>query len=487
MIADGNKLKTGALFSGRLRAHASCVQTEAKPEAQASRVQTNTKPANEAVVAADSSSHKLAFAGLFVFTLLLYARPQELFSQALGELPLVKIVAIATLIAYAGGKLSASERFTIWPLEMKMLAVIVFLGIILTPIAFSPQRSITLLTDTFFKVITIFVLMVNLITTRRRLHSIMKLVVFCGLLLALVTIKNFLTGSLDVTHFSLEARAEVGNTFDNTNELALTLDLLLPFAVVFAITSKGAVRFWYSLCAAIIAMGAIITFSRGGFLGLVSMGGVLLWKLGRGKRVTTALAALVLVAAFMCVMPSGYSDRLFTILHPQTDKTNSAQERQMILQRGLEVALHHPIIGIGLANFYEYSPNGKVAHNSYIEIAAELGWIGLLAYLTFLIAPLRLLRRIERGTVDADQVSGREAYYFSVGLQAVMIAFMVCSFFASSQYFWHPYYIVGYSIALRRIHAADVSANEANARTEAASTFPSGALWKITRQPKGAA
>jgi len=442
--------------------------------------------ANEAN--ANNATHSLAFAGLFLFTLLLYARPQELFPQLFGELPLVKIIAIGTLIAYTGGKLKAGESFTIWPLEMKMLALIVLLGVAFVPIAVWPSHSIDLLTDSFFKVITIFVLMVNLIDTRRRLQSIMKFVVMCGVLVALVTIKNYFTGELDISHVATGVQnGPTGTQFDNTNELALALDLLLPIAIVFAVTGKGVVRFGYSVCAAIIGIGAVMTFSRGGFLGLVSIGGVLMWKLGRGKRVTMVLAALLLAGVFAAAMPSGYSERLFTILHPSTDLTNSAQERQALLGRAVEVALHHPFIGIGLANFYQYSQNGKVAHNSYIEIAAELGWTGLLAYMVFLIAPFRGLKRIERGTfaasqfLDPDGAGQRELYYLSVGLQAVMVAFMVCSFFSSSQYSWHPYYIVGYSISLRRIYAAQLTIGQASANAEAASTLTSGALWKISR------
>lgn len=473
-MISNTRIRSGALFGQR-----------------ADGVSVDAPPAESNTNSAAASPHSAAFAGLFVFTLLLYARPQELFPQLFGELPLVKIVAIGTLIAYAVGKLRAGERFTIWPLEMIMLAVIVLLGIAFVPIARNPQHSIDLLTDSFFKVITIFVLMVNLITTRRRLHSIMKLVVFCGVLIALITITNYLTGHLDVSHVSKELLPSLtGNTFDNTNELALTLDLLLPFAIVFAVTNKGVARLAYAACAAVIAMGAVITFSRGGFLGLISMGAVLMWKLGRGRRGTTMVAAVALLGVFLVVMPSGYSERLFTIFSPSNDKTNSAQERQELLARGLDVALHHPIAGVGLANFAEYSVHGKVAHNSYIETAAELGWIGLLAYLTFLIAPFRSLRRIERGLLAADQTSSasagewRELYYLSVGLQAVMVAFLVCSFFASSQYFWHPYYVVGYSIALRRIYAAQLRQPSAHAQPALAETR--GALWKSGKLRFGA-
>src|SRR5712692_2110018 len=228
-------------------------------------------------VASDSSEHKnathsLAFAGLFLFTLLLYARPQELFPQLFGELPLVKIIAIGTLIAYTGAKLRAGERFTIWPLEMKMLALILLFGSALVPVAVWPGHSIDLLTDSFFKVITIFVLMVNLIDTRQRLHSIMRLVVICGVLIALFTIKNYFTGQLDISHAGIGVRTGVAGThFDNTNELALMLDVILPIAVVFAVTRKGLPRFGYSVCATIIGISSVMTFSRGGFLGLSSM------------------------------------------------------------------------------------------------------------------------------------------------------------------------------------------------------------------------
>ena len=472
-MISSNKIQPGTLFGRR---------------AEGASLDPRPAEAN-----ANNASHSLAFAGLFLFTLLLYARPQELFPQLFGELPLVKIIAIGTLIAYTGGKLRAGESFTIWPLEMKMLALILLMAVALVPVAVWPAHSIDLLTDSFFKVITIFVLIVNLIDTRQRLHSIMKLVVMCGVVIALFTIKNYFTGELDISHLAKGVQTGApGTHFDNTNELALTLDVLLPIAIVLAVTGKGLVRSAYAVCAAIIGIAAAMTFSRGGFLGLASMGGVLMWKMGRGKRLTMVLAGLLLAGVFTVAMPGGYSERLFTILHPADDPTNSAQERQALLGRAVEVALHHPFIGIGLANFREYSPNGKVAHNSYIEIAAELGWTGLLAYMIFLIAPFRGLKRIERGTFASGLLSDpglaerRELYYFSVGLQAMIVAFMVCSFFASSQYSWHPYYIVGFSISLRRIYAARFPIGQASANAEAASPLTGGALWKISGQRSGA-
>src|ERR1700693_4541563 len=111
-MISSNKIQPGTLFGQRGEG----VSVKARP------AEANANAANNA-----AHPHSVAFAGLFVFTLLLYARPQELFPDLFGELPLVKVIAIGTLIAYAGGKLRAGERFTIWPLEMMMLALIMLL------------------------------------------------------------------------------------------------------------------------------------------------------------------------------------------------------------------------------------------------------------------------------------------------------------------------------------------------------------------------
>ena len=81
---------------------------------------------------------------------------------------------------------------------MKMLAVILLLAIGFTPVAVSPQTSFETLSDSFFKVVTIFVLMLNLIDTRARLRSFMKLLIFCGAFVAASAILNYFRGAMAV-------------------------------------------------------------------------------------------------------------------------------------------------------------------------------------------------------------------------------------------------------------------------------------------------
>jgi putative inorganic carbon (HCO3(-)) transporter len=463
MITDSNKMKPGALF-----------------ERHAESVLLKPAAAEEKTARVEAGSHPLAFIGLFLFTLLLYVRPNELFPDVFGNFPIMKIVAILTLIVYIAGKLGHGERLSMWPLEMSMLAVIILLGIILTPISAAPSASIDLLTDTFFKVTVIFVLMINLVDTPKRLRLIMKLVVICGTGISAGSIVKFAEGKFTATIQGVGVRIEgtVGGIFGNPNDLAMALDLLLPLAIVLAFTSKPAARLLYLACAFVLAMGTVVTFSRGGFLGLAAAGGILLWKLGRNNKLTTAMAALAACLVLAMSMPAGYTDRLFTIIHTEQDTTNSAQERQGEMKQALDIALRHPFIGIGMGNYPFYSNHAIRAHNAYVEVAGELGLTGLLAYLVLIFAPLRSLKRIERETSGANETGTRELHFLSAGVHAAIMSYVVCAVFSSAQYQWYLFYVVGYAISLRRLHAMkQTDAASADAQQATRAVEP-GMIWK---------
>lgn len=493
MFADRDKKRAGALFASQtagvaIEPRRATVPSDA-PSGDAPT--SDTLPSN----ALQKNSSRLAFSCLYLFTLMLYIRPNDILP--IGTFPVVKIVAILMLIAYIGSKMSLGEPMTIWPLEMKMLVVIVLLGIIFTPVSASPATSIETLTDSFFKVVSIFILIINLIDSRARLRSLMKLVVVCGTIVALGTIKSYFAGELVTDEARTLERAAGQGFFSNPNELAMALNLLLPFAVVLGLMSKGVKRLAYFACAIILSFGIMVSFSRGGFLGLVALGGVIMWKAGRGKRAMTVVAGLVLCCAFVVAMPSGYSDRLFTILHTQNDQTHSAQERQELFGRAVEVIMYHPVIGVGVGNFGIYSLKDKVAHNAYLEIAAELGVTGFIAYMVLIFAPLRTLKRIERESYGKRAGPGgwgereRETYFLSIGLQAVLVAYMVCSFFQSSQYFWYLYYIVAYTVSLRRIRSNEAAAGSSETVAASRSTETTifktakGTLWDLARRVTG--
>ena len=424
-------------------------------------------------------SHSLAFAGLFAFTLLLYGRPNELFPEAFGTFPIIRIVAIATLLSYVGSKLSEGEPLTIWTIELKMILAITALGILFVPVAASPGESTDLLTDMFLKVVAIFVLMINLINTRERLRSILKLVVICGTILAFFAFIDYAQGKFIVRPEAQRVSGLVGGIFGNPNDLATSLDLLIPIAVALALTRTGLTRVFYFACAGMLGMGVIITFSRGGFLGLVAMAGMLLWKVGRRNKATTALAVTTVVMVFLIAMPVGYSSRITSIFDTASDPTGSAQARKDLLERAASVAANHLVIGVGMGNYSIYSLHEQRAHNSFLEISAELGVAGLIAYLVMLFAPLRSLRRIEQESLAGLRRGRQEIYYLVAAVQASLVAYIVCSCFGSIQYHWFLYYPLAYAVALKRICASESSEPQLkDSVTKAPREKVRAVLWK---------
>jgi O-antigen ligase len=427
--------------------------------------------------------HRFAFGLLYLFTLLLYVRPNDLI-PAMGTFPLAKIVAIIAPLAYVYAQYRLGRPIIKWTIEVKMVIVMLLLAILFTPLAASPSDSVDALKEIFIKTVTIFILIIGVVNTRERLRAIIKLTALCGAWLGVFAIKNYATGNFTMKGDRIEGL--VGGIFGNPNDLAAALNILIPLAVALALTSAGAMRLLYAVCALLLFCGVMVTFSRAGFITLAAVSGVMLWKFGRGSRSSVALATLIASILLISVFSDAYRSRLTTIFDPSSDASGSAQQRVELLERGLDLSLRHPIIGLGMGNFHIYSIHEKVAHNGYVETAAELGMIGLLAYLIIILAPLRGLAKIERERVKPGARADLEAKYLSIGLQAALIAYMINSFFLSIQYLWYLYYAAGFAVALRFIYAAERAAQANEGKAAASHQFQTGNLWKSAlRKPDG--
>jgi len=469
--------KAGALFKPLAQRAGRASPASGRPPAASS----------ERVISAPGGC-ALAFAGVYLFTLFLYARPGELFPEIFGALPIAKTIALSTPLIYFLSKLGRGERMMIWPLELKMAALIGFLGLLLAPIAVSRQDSFDLLFGVYLKLLITFALLINLTDTRERVRSLMVLILICCSWLAADTIRAFLAGDFyDKSGGVGRIEGVVGGLFSNPNDRATLFDMLLPLAVVLGLIRRGFWSLIYFALAALFAAGVIASFSRGGFLGLIATTGLLLWKFRRRNRLIPWVVGALLVA-FLALAGSGsYGDRLMTIFSPNNDKTGSAQGRKMVLGRAVELATRHSLVGLGMGNFHIYSYRELRAHNAYLEIAAELGFVGLLAYLIMLFAPIRSLIRVERESFDRRQKSAREIYYLSIGLQGTFLAYLICSFFSSIQYDWYIYHPIVFAIALRRITQFEAQSVEESLDTgPAGETSPEqnrsrGALWRPPR------
>jgi O-antigen ligase len=196
----------------------------------------------------------------------------------------------------------------------------------------------------------------------------------------------------------------------------------------------------------------MVTFSRGGFLGLLACMAVMAWKIGRKYRLNVTIASVVIGGIAILAAPGNYGLRMLSIFIPGLDSVGSSDQRRELLERSLLVTARNPW-GIGIGNFPIVGIRNLQSHNAFTQVSAELGILGLIAYLVFIISPFRKLAAIERKLFDSDKANWY--YYLAIGLQASIIGYMVSSFFASVAYNWFIYYLIAYAVAFRRIYSID--------------------------------
>src|SRR5215204_7522368 len=252
--------------------------------------------------------------------------------------------------------------------------------------------------------------------------------------------------------------ADIGGMFGNPNDLALHLVTMIPLAVCLGIASKSKImRLVYFTMATVFVSANFVTYSRGGFLGLLAASVVLAWKLGRKNRLNVMVASGFVGLLVILLAPGNYGLRILSIFIPGLDPVGSSDQRRELLERSIIVTLRNPW-GIGIGNFPIVGIHNLVSHNAFTQVSSELGILGLAAYLIFMISPFRKLGAIER-TISAKNEYDW-FYYLSIGLQASIIGYMVSSFFGAVAYNWFIYYLIAYAVAFRRIYQIESGLKE---------------------------
>jgi hypothetical protein len=403
--------------------------------------------------------HLLAFLGLFLFTFILYYRPYEQVSFLASFTSMAYWTAALTLAFYFPTQLSLEGTLTARPTEVNLLLLFALTALLSIPLALNRGEAWDTFVEPFSKAALMFLVIVNTVRTMKRLRWMLLLGISVGCILSAIALNDYRQGLFTVEGYRVTG--VIGNMFGNPNDMAIHLITVIPIVVAFMLIARGPKKIIYAVCLFMLVGGMMVTFSRGGFLGLVGAGVVLAWKLGRRNRFAVMALMLVAVVLMILLAPGGYSKRLLSIFDSSLDPLGSSSARQQLLILSAKTAILHPLFGVGMGNFHIISIHEAVSHNSYTQVAAELGMTAAVIYTLFIVTPYRRLKRIERATLESRRASS--FYYLAVGLQASLVAYMISSFFGAIAYHWYVYYLVGYAVALRRIYAASGEVKEIEA------------------------
>jgi O-antigen ligase len=208
----------------------------------------------------------------------------------------------------------------------------------------------------------------------------------------------------------------------NANFAAQMIVPALAVALGLALQAERRWRVAALAAAAVLLLGLVVSYSRGGFLGLAGAL-VVVWWLGIRRKLPFALGGVAAAALALLAIPR-MLDRLRHELDPH-DPNNTVLSRLPIWRAAVRMIHDHPLTGVGLNSFAQqlrsYAPDVQESHthphNVLLNFWVVLGVLGLAAYLWAIVW---IGRAIAAGLARRDELRPLQ-----VGLAAALAAILL--------------------------------------------------------------
>ena len=411
---------------------------------------------------------RCGFAFVWLFTFMVYARPEDLF-PVIAPLHLTLVCGACAGLMCAGALLFRGVRVP-WNGETKLVILLSTWFALGVPFAFWRSGSLHILTTVWFKTVLVFMMLTLTLLTVERIRLLLWAIVLSELLATTFSIfqpsKALWVGE----------RIYGANTgFLGWNFLGIAAGMSIPYIAALFIIRRNLLSTGLLVATSISMMWMLVlTASRGGFLNVIFSTILTFWLVLRGSsrgRVAGIGIGSVLFAATM-LAPGVFWDRLGTIWsgsesssyvnqfqsgQEQLAAQESTEGRHELLRRSAQFTLEHPLFGLGLGNFNLASgaQHGAEAnawmgtHNTFTQISSEAGLPALLLYLILLGGAIRQMYQTRQTTTESANAQELTLMASATLVSLLSFAFGACV--AHLGYDYYFFYIVAIAGSLASI------------------------------------
>ena len=329
------------------------------------------------------------FAGLLGWAWIAFALPSSSLWGFASTLPINLVIALTTI---TGWLLTPSARAA--RPDRMMILLFVLAAVMALSVAFSLAPDISISRSRVYAINFAFlVLMAFCLTSKVRIDAFIWMMVLC---IGYYSLKGGLAFLISGGAYSFEGPE--GTAIADNNHLAVAFLLALPLLNYLRLHAAARMmRIVLTTAIVLTILAVLCTQSRGGFLGLVALGGAFWWM--SGKRVAHLAVALVIA----CIAAVFASDALVSRLN--TIETAHRQDRSFLgrvasWEMHTLAALDRPLVGVGpyalqaRPVFQQYRPASSIvghqlskpvaAHSIYFQVLGEHGFIALGLYMALI-------------------------------------------------------------------------------------------------------
>lgn len=270
----------------------------------------------------------------------------------------------------------------------------------------------------------------------------------------------------------------IGSWMVDENDFCMVMVMAAPFGYFLVFSATGvAQKMKYMGFLGAFILAAMASLSRGGFIGLASVGAYC-WY--RSPKKLSALIVVIGAVLFMFLLaPEKYWDEMSSATSDEEISKGTGGERLYTWGIGMEMFLSNPIIGIGQGNFpwtfgdyqggrtfRDRSVAGRQAHSAWVTLISELGLVGVVTIGLMLLQSYKDCKLVRTRFAPAGsrqkhgqtvQVGEDVRVYLARAMEGSLIGFIVTGVFIST--LWYPslWIMLAFVAALRNIADANPS------------------------------
>ncbi len=300
-------------------------------------------------------------------------------------------------------------------------------------------------------------------------YRVMYVIAVAG---AAIGVLSFIFGGARAGDPRLGLGVQSNDTLGDANLLAMYLVISLPFIWFSSTWKKGIVKVGLVLLAVPVVAAMARTGSRMGLLAVAVGMLFFLYFASASQRVFIIFGGLVCIVLAAMLLPQRITQRFTTLFTAQSagaqEAAESAQARQDMLKRSIEITFEHPLVGVGPGEFMDAEAGEDMAvgkrgmwhytHNAYTEISSETGIPGMVI---FLFAFYRCYKGLSKYRDRYPNLRARRA---ALCIQIAVLVSAVSAFFLSIAYSGILYPILGISAAFQIAAAKQYKMTKAQAR-----------------------